>query len=164
MANKETFTKHVMHCKSNPNAVKCKGHKASPEARAKISASLKKAHAEGRAHNIGESRWNNEPSYPEKWFMRVVENELKDKSYVKEFSFHRFSIDFAWPAKKVAIEIGGAQHYLQNEFGLKQHARDVEKDKLLKEEGWKELRTAWTEIYANPKDWILKVKSIVDGD
>lgn len=96
--------------------------------------------------------------------MRVVENELKDKSYVKEFSFHRFSIDFAWPAKKVAIEIDGAQHYLQNEFGLKQHARDVEKDKLLKEEGWKELRTAWTEIYANPKDWILKVKSIVDGD
>ena len=35
----------------------------------KISSSMKKAHAEGRAHNIGECRWNNEPSWPEKWFM-----------------------------------------------------------------------------------------------
>lgn len=34
----------------------------------KISESMKKAHAEGRAWNIGKSRWNNEPSYPEKFF------------------------------------------------------------------------------------------------
>ena len=89
--------------------------------------------------------------------------EIKDKNYVKEFPFHRFSIDFAWPNKKIAVEIDGEQHYRQNELGLKQHERDVEKDRLLKEEDWKEIRTAWVDIYANPKDWIKKVKLIIDG-
>lgn len=28
---------------------------------------MKLAHKEHRAHNIGQSRWNNEPSYPEKF-------------------------------------------------------------------------------------------------
>lgn len=58
--------------------------RATEETKKKISASMKKAHAEGRAHNIGECRWNNELSYPEQWFMKVLKNEFgleKDKDY-----------------------------------------------------------------------------------
>jgi len=68
---------------------------------------MTKAHKEGRAHNIGESRWNNEPSYPERWFMKVIENEFEDKNYTREYPFHRFSLDFAWIEKKKCIEIDG---------------------------------------------------------
>ena len=39
---------------------------------------MKRAHAEGRAHNIGTCRWNNEPSYPEQFFMKVIEKIRKN--------------------------------------------------------------------------------------
>lgn len=132
-----------------------------PEVRAKISVSMKKAHAEGRAHNIGNCRWNNEPSYPEKWFMRVLKNEFsleKDKDYIMELPFHRFSLDFAWPNKKICIEIDGEQH----ERFQEQKNRDIEKDKLLKEEGWIELRKSWKEIFNSPKSFIEEVRNIIE--
>lgn len=132
------------------------------EVREKISASMKKAHSEGRAHNIGECRWNNEPSYPEQWFMKVLKNEFgleKDKDYIMELPFHRFSLDFAWPDKKFCIEIDGEQH----ERFQEQKNMDIEKDKLLKEEGWKELRKSWKEIFNNPKAFIEEVKICLGG-
>lgn len=134
--------------------------RATEETKKKISASMKKAHAEGRAHNIGECRWNNEPSYPEKWFIKVLKNEFgfeKDKDYKMEFSFHRFSLDFAWPNEKICIEIDGEQHGRFQE----QKKRDIEKDKLLKEEGWTELRKPWKEIFNNPKTFIEEVRNII---
>jgi hypothetical protein len=132
-----------------------------PEVRAKISASMKQAHAEGRAHNIGSCRWNNEPSYPEQWFMKVLKNEFgleKDKDYIMELPFHRFSLDFAWPNKKICIEIDGEQH----ERFQEQKNRDIEKDKLLKEEGWVELRKSWKEIFNSPKFFIEEVRNIIE--
>lgn len=130
------------------------------ETKKKISTSMKQAHAEGRAHNIGECRWNNEPSYPEQWFMKVLKNEFgfeKDKDYKMEFPFHKFSLDFAWPNKKVCIEIDGEQH----ERFQEQKERDNEKDKLLKEEGWIELRKPWKEIFNSPKSFIEEVKNLL---
>lgn len=127
------------------------------EVREKISASMKKAHSEGRAHNIGKCRRNNEPSYPEKWFMKVLKNEFgleKDKDYRMELPFHRFSLDFAWPDKKICIEIDGEQH----ERFQEQKNRDIEKDRLLKEEGWLEIRKSWKEIFNNPKSFIEEVR------
>ena len=134
--------------------------KVAEETKNKISTSMKKAHAEGRAHNIGESRWNNEPSYPEQWFMKVLKNEFgleKDKDYIMELPFHRFSLDFAWPNKKICIEIDGEQH----ERFQEQKNRDIEKDKLLKEEGWVELRKSWKEIFNSPKFFIEEVRNII---
>lgn len=128
--------------------------------REKISASMKKAHAEGRAWNIGKSRWNNEHSYPEQWFMKVLKNEFgfeKDKDYKTEFPFHRFSLDFAWPNEKICIEIDGEQH----ERFQEQKNRDIEKDRLLKEEGWKELRKSWQDIFNNPKIFIEEVRNLL---
>lgn len=130
------------------------------EVKKKISEGMKKAHAEGRAHNIGECRWNNEPSYPEQWFMKVLKNEFdleEGKDYVREFPFHRFSLDFAWPDKKLCIEIDGDQHLKFQE----QKDRDIKKDQLLKEEGWKELRRFWKDISNDPKSFIEEVKDFL---
>lgn len=151
---------HERYCKLNPNADRRVGHSHSEETKKRLSEILKKAHAEGRAHNIGECRWNNEPSYPEKWFMKVLKNEFgleKDKDYKMEFSFHRFSLDFAWPNEKICIEIDGEQH----ERFQEQKKRDIEKDRLLKEEGWIELRKSWKDIYNNPKGFIEEVRGFL---
>ena len=138
-----------------------RGKKHTEEEKKKISKGMKKAHFEGRAHNIGECRWNNEPSYPERWLMRVLKNEFnleKDKDYKMEYPFYRFSLDFAWPEEKLCIEIDGEQH----ERFQEQKDRDLEKDKLLKKEGWKELRKPWRVIFNNPKAFIEEVKILLD--
>ena len=119
---------------------------------------MKRAHKEGRAHNIGECRHNNEPSYPEKWFMRVIENEFPIKEYVREFPFHNYSLDFAWPELKICIEIDGEQHQRYAEYKL----RDNKKDALLKSEGWKELRIAWKDCFKNPKYYINLAKELFE--
>lgn len=132
------------------------------ETKRKMSESMKKAHAQGRAWNIGQSRWNNKPSYPEEWFMKMLKNEFgleEGKDYKREYSFHRFSLDFAWPDKKLCIEIDGKQHLLEE-----QRKRDNEKDKLLKEEGWKIFRIDWRDCYNVPKEYIQKAKQFLLGD
>lgn len=134
-----------------------KGKNHTEEQKRKISESMKKAHMEGRAHNIGECRWNNKPSYPEEWFIKMMKNEFGQeigKDYQREFSFHRFSLDFAWPDKKFCVEIDGEQHQKFQE----QKQRDIEKDKLLKEEGWIEIREEWKNIFNDPKKFIERIR------
>lgn len=125
--------------------------------RNKISSSMKKAHAEGRAWNIGKSRWNNEPSYPEKFFMEVIENEFNNQDYIREFPFGKFSLDFAWLNLKRCIEIDGEYHQLDE-----QKRRDKEKNVLLKENGWKILRISWKDMMKDSKNCISKAKEFID--
>lgn len=131
----------------------------SEEHKAAISESMKQAHSEGRAWNIGKSRWNNEPSYPEQFFMQVIANEFEDKAYVREHSFGRFSLDFAWPHKRLCIEIDGEQHQRFADY----KARDERKDAALKEAGWKVLRLIWRDVYADPKKYIQLAKEFISG-
>ena len=131
--------------------------KPSEKQKRQISSSMKKAHAEGRAWNIGASRWNNAPSYPEQFFMQVIENEFADKAYVREHPFSRFSLDFAWPHKKLCIEIDGEQHQRFADY----KARDERKDAVLKEAGWKVLRLIWRDVYADPKKHIQLAKEFI---
>lgn len=133
------------------------GRTETEEHRKKISESMRRAHAEGRAHNIGECRWNNEHSWPEKWFIKVIENEFTDKNYKCEVPFHRFSLDFAWIEKRKCIEIDGGFHDTEE-----QKKRDMEKDRLLIEEGWQVLRMPWKEVYKDTKVWIEKAKAFID--
>ena len=137
----------------------CKGKHLSEEMKHKISESMKIAHKEGRAHNIGESRWNNEPSYPEKWFIKVIENEFEDKNYNRKYPFHGFSLDFAWVEKKKCIEIDGDQHQRFEEYKI----RDERKNKKLTEEGWKYLRLIWKDVFTNPKEYIRIAKEFIDN-
>lgn len=150
-----TLKKHFYDGSIKPSML---GRHLSNKHKKKISDSMKKAHSEGRAHNIGECRWNNEPSYPEKFFMKVIDNEFINKNYVREKPFGRFSLDFAWIELKRCIEIDGKQH----ETDKKQKIRDVAKDNLLHENGWKVLRIKWSDMYHNPKLWIKKAKDFID--
>lgn len=163
LVNKEGLHNHERTCKKNPNRVAHIGFTPSEETKKKISESMKKAHKEGRAHNIGECRWNNKASYPERWFMKMIKNEFNlkcNKDYLKEFPFHKYSLDFAWPDQKFCIEIDGEQHQRFQE----QKERDLEKDRLLKEEGWSELRVDWSWICNNSKNFIYSLKKIFNGD
>jgi very-short-patch-repair endonuclease len=126
------------------------GKKHSDKTKRKLSAAQKLAHEEGRAWNIGKSRWNNTPSYPEKFFIKVIENEFDDKNYVREFRFGKFSLDFAWPEKKVAIEIDGKQHFTDQA----QMERDKRKNALTLERGWSLLRIKWLDLFQNTKYYI----------
>lgn len=89
--------------------------------------------------------------------MEVIANEFHDKAYEREFSFERFSLDFAWPAKKKVIEIDGGQHQRFEEYRL----RDARKDQLLKENGWGVLRIAWKDFCGDTKSWINKANNFI---
>ncbi len=134
------------------------GTPLSDEIKRKVSESMKKAHKDGRAWNIGMSRWNNEPSYPEKFFMRVIKNNFADQNYERESPFFKYSLDFLWRNKKRVIEIDGEQHLRD----FKQQERDKSKDKLLLEGGYKLLRIRWKDLVAHPQLWIEKSKKFVD--
>jgi len=134
------------------------GRKPTEIQKKQISNAMKKAHAEGRAWNIGKSRWNNEPSYPEKFFIEVIKNEFDDKNYVREFNVGLYSIDFAWVNKKLAIEIDGQQHE-KEEYRL----RDERKDKILIENGWIVLRLKWVDICNDTQNYIKMAKQFIDN-
>jgi very-short-patch-repair endonuclease len=156
---------HVSRCNSNPNAKSThikvgkgrKGSVMSDEAVKKISASMKKAHSEGRAWNIGKSRWNNEKSYPEKFFQKVIDNEFINKKYECEYPIGIYSLDFAWVELKKAIEIDGDQHERFEEY----KQRDERKDKLCAENGWQVLRIKWKDLYNNTKQKIKEAKQFI---
>jgi very-short-patch-repair endonuclease len=123
--------------------------KHSNETKKKISESMKIAHKERRAHNIGECRWKCEPSYPEKFFIDVIKNEFQDQNYIREYYFLGYSLDFAWVDKKLEIEIDGEQHEkIENQI------HDQQRDQILKENGWKTLRIKWKDMFNNPKEYI----------
>lgn len=92
--------------------------------------------------------------------MKVIENEFEDKDYVREFPFGRYSLDFAWPHKKVAIEIDGDQHQRFQVY----IDRDLRKDSKLRDEGWKVLRISWKEMCRNTKAVIEEAKSFTGDD
>ena len=135
------------------------GKPLSEETKRKLSESMKRAHLEGRAHNIGESRWNNKPSYPESWFIKVIDNEFVDKNYKREYPFHGFSLDFAWIDKKKCIEIDGEQH--QRFEDIKE--RDQRKNKCLLENGWQYLRIQWKDVFNNTKEYIKICREFIDS-
>jgi very-short-patch-repair endonuclease len=132
--------------------------KMSDDVKMAISRAMKIAHSEGRAHNIGMSRWNNEPSYPETFFMKIIENEFNDKNYIREYSVVRYAVDFAWVDRKLAVEIDGDQHQRFQEY----KDRDAKKDELLQSQGWEILRIVWKDMFHNPQYWISIAKKFID--
>lgn len=163
---KETDPRIKKGCETYSQRVKAgliipsqKGKPVSDDVKRKISESMKKAHAEGRAHNIGTCRWNNEPSYPEQFFMKVIHNEFSNKNYQREFSFYKYSLDFAWVDQRKVIEIDGEQHERFEEYKL----RDKQKDKLLSENGWSILRIKWKDMMKETKYWINIAKNFIDN-
>lgn len=134
------------------------GRHLSEEHKRKISESMKAAQKDGKAHNIGQCRWERKHSYPEEWLIGVIANEFSDKQYICEMSFHRFALDFAWIHKKKCIEMDGGWHDRPD-----QQERDRCKDELLKQEGWQVLRMPWKEVLKDKQGWIAKAKEFIDS-
>ena len=92
-------------------------------------------------------------SYPERYFLSV----LKGFDFQYKVPGTLYEIDFANPAKKIAIEIDGEQHYVDQR--IVDH--DIERDKVLKEIGWKTIRVRWSHYKSlsldKRKETILKL-------
>jgi len=138
----------------------CQGKSLSDEHKEKISKKLKKAHREGRAYNIGYNNHIEEPSYPEKFFTKVIENEFDDKNYVYQYQFSTYKLDFAWVHLKKCIEIDCEQHYRFEDY----HERDIRKDNLLKQRDWQVLRIRWKDIFNDTQRYINIAKDFIDND
>ena len=122
-----------------------------------INANLGKQHADEEKKNLSEKRkqflmknpdkvpyllnhHSKGDSYPEKYFKEVFDNEKIE--YKQNYYQIGYFLDFAWPDKKIYLEIDGEQHYVDK--------RIVEHDKVrtenLKNEGWQCIeRIRWSE-------------------
>lgn len=83
-------------------------------------------------------RVRNLPSYPEKLFIQLCNDNSLASIYdiVREYPVFPHYIDFAFVNAKVAIEIDGSQHWLDQDRIL----RDNIKDTNLKRHGWRIMR------------------------
>lgn len=134
--------------------------KVSEETRKKISESLKRAFSENRAHGWANTKQNKTGmSYPEIWFQDMLKTNNFDLNYEYNMQFFKYKLDFAWPDKRLCIEIDGSQHYT-----IKERAEsDKCKDELLKRFGWKVLRLKWGYVRANTKETIELVKNFLNN-
>lgn len=120
---------------------------------------MKERHKNGTACTF-QNRKNQPHSYPEKWIIKVLENNfgLKENiDYITELPFHGYFLDFAWPEKRLCIEIDGELHRFEE-----QQKRDINKDEFLKNEGWKELRLKWSFILKNKESAIKIIKDFLN--
>lgn len=85
-------------------------------------------------------------SYLEEMFeVFLQERGYADKYLIqREYSVFPYFIDFAFVDLKIAIEIDGSQHLLED-----RRERDKKKDILLQEQGWKVIRIAENVIKTN---------------
>lgn len=157
----EGYKHHLNLCKHNPNKKShCwVGKHHTQETKEKLSKSMQKAHKEGRAWNIGKSRWNNKMSYPEEFFAKVIKNEFIDQNYIHEYPFGIYSLDFAWVDKKKCVEIDGDQHQRFQEY----IERDKRKDEYIKDQKWQVLRITWKDMFHDTKKWIKLAKDFIDN-
>lgn len=130
-----------------------------PESRAKLSKILKERHEAGTAYSFAHNKGRTLPSWPEQFWLKVLENNNLTEGLQIEYVFDRYSLDFAWPKRKKCLEIDGEQHYLNEQ----QIASDKRKDCKLTDAGWQVMRIRWKEMFKNPSPWILKVEEFINS-
>lgn len=157
-----TVTAHKTHerrCVKNPNRIPMRPRRKWTDSERKhISNRLKIAIKEGRAHGWANSRRNqNGMSYPEVWFSKMLSENMLDAGCEYNKPFYQYKLDFAWPDRRLCIEIDGSQHYIDKV----QIESDKRKDSLLKENGWKLLRLKWGYICTYPSKSVELVKQFL---
>jgi very-short-patch-repair endonuclease len=133
---------HTVVCLLNPKReINLKNRNAtmfnrivSEKTKAKISASRIKYLNENPDKVPYRLNHSSKESYPEKCFRECLEKN-KIKGWIKEMPFLRFSIDFAFPEFKMAVEIDGSTH---NSEKVKEI--DKRKTEALNNEGWRVIR------------------------
>ncbi len=98
-------------------------------------------------------------SYPEKLFLENLEvlNWGKKYSIIREYCVFPYFIDFAFVNEKVAVEIDGSQHLLED-----RKERDNKKDELLLKNGWSVIRITDKEIKTNLDNVMLDIENILN--
>lgn len=94
-------------------------------------------------HTGWKSRKKANISYPEKFFMKALDD--KQLKYEHELTVGKYFIDFAFVDKMIALEIDGKQHEYPE-----RKKKDAEKDAFLLDSGWKVVRIKWLGV--NNKD------------
>lgn len=154
---------HTRLCKKNPkyneNHYKCcvehngqRGTKHSDEQKKLISESRKKylkEHPEKVPYVL--NHHSKGDSYPERYFKHIF--QLNNYEYKQNYYQSGYFLDFAWPDRKIYIEVDGEQHYLDN--------RIIEHDKIRTEkllnEGWVCInRIRWSKYQKMTKDEKIK--------
>lgn len=135
-------TLHEKQCLANPNRVPNKnfGSHLSEEQKQKMSETMKKKIAEGSFVVPYKRNHSSKVSYPEQYFMEVFK-ELPGIKY--NYQVGLYQLDFAWPEKKIYVEIDGEQHYADKKI--------IEHDKIRTEKlndlGWTCLkRVRWSDF------------------
>lgn len=90
-------------------------------------------------HSGWKSRKGKPPSYPERFFIKVLNNNKI--MYERDFPVGKWFIDFAIIGKKIALEIDGRQHEW-----TERKLKDREKDLYLLTNGWYVHRIKWKSI------------------
>jgi very-short-patch-repair endonuclease len=151
---------HKYYCEKNPNKQipPFTGKHHSEKMREHLSEERIKWLKENQTSilNAYVKRWKRIPSYPEKWFMKVIENEFQDKNYISEMRFGKYALDFAWPEKKKCIEIDSELH-------KGRELKDEEKNVFLEQNGWKIKRVWWKNIFKNTQNYIKELKEFIDN-
>lgn len=99
-------------------------------------------------NNPDKTAWRTKQiSYPEKCFQDMLISNGFDKKYkiYREYSIFPYFIDFAFVDLKLAIEIDGSQHLLED-----RKLSDMKKDELLSKFGWRILRITADKVIHEP--------------
>lgn len=94
-----------------------------------------------KSYYKGCSRWYTQiekrKSYAEQYFEKIFVDAERN------YHVDRYFLDFAWPKKKVYIEVDGEQHY--NDSNVVEH--DIERTRRLNDIGWVLLkRIRWADF------------------
>lgn len=148
---------HEKSCNLNPNRIPGARHPVSEETKKKISL-LRKEYIKEHGGVWWNSRSTCKRSYAEEWVLKILNNEVQDKEFVEEFHLNKWFMDFAWPKKKIYIEIDGQQHEWED-----RKERDKEKDDYYRSLGWKCLRLPWSYCCSNSQECVKKIIDFVDN-
>lgn len=155
--------KPVMRSVSESNVI---SHKRNPE-NFKHTEDTKKKLREIRLKYMKEHpentawRKRNLPSYPEECFIKFLTEKGYDKKYLieREYSVFPFFIDFAFIDLKIAVEIDGSQHILDEE----RKEKDKIKDDTLIANGWRVIRISENVVKTDWNKVLLSIESVI-GD
>ena len=100
-------------------------------------------------------RINKELSFLEKWFYDniIKKYNLTDKyTIINEYTFNKYSLDFAFINIKLDVELDGTCHFNNG----KRIEHDIERDKYLIDNGWHIYRISWYDFRYNENKTIYK--------
>lgn len=153
---KETSEKIQHIAQSCSKALKGRaGHKHTEETK-KLLSMIRKQQIADNGGVWWNSRSKCKRSYAEEWTKHILENETNDIKFYEEYHIGKWFLDFAWPDRKIGLEIDGSQH----EWPERQRM-DTEKDAYCTSQGWKILRLKWSDISMNKPQAIQIIKKFV---